>query len=90
MQGYTDSVIYFDIETSKWKLELSSNKSIYATTDSQDYPFGVHNWTYFNAPELPGNHTLLLSLTTCDDGEFNCDNGICIPMSKRYTNTVVN
>ena len=68
----------------KWKLELSSNKSIYALCDSEEYPLGLQNWTYYNAPELPGNKSIELSLTACNDTEFNCDNGICIPMEQRY------
>ncbi|XP_059095252.1 uncharacterized protein LOC131890013 isoform X2 [Tigriopus californicus] len=90
LQGYTDSLIFWDVQTQSWKLELSSNKSIYAEADaSENYPLGLQNWTFHNAPELgrsPASFTL--SLSACNEEEFNCANGVCISMSERCNNVI--
>ena len=82
--GYATSTIFFDYQTSLWKIMLLSNNSIFATTNTTkvDYPFGTRIWQVF-ADEITGNFTL--NFNGCDDNDhFNCNDGSCIGIDHRY------
>ena len=77
--GYTSTMIYYDSDINKWKLESLFNKSEFATCDFEDYPIGVKTWRpYGNASE-----NITLNLNGCSDNEANCDDGSCIDIYKR-------
>ena len=67
---------------------LITNCSVYATTNTTDYPFGTHLWDFSNdVCSLGGSNAtavVVLNLNACDENEFNCVDGTCIDMEKRW------
>ena len=79
--GYATSTIFFEKQTSLWKLMLISDSSIFATTNTVDYPFGTRVWQVFR-DNFIGN--LTLNFNGCNDDEhFNCKDGSCIGIENR-------
>ena len=88
-RGYKDTDLFFDDNLRHWRLQLISNSSIYALTNSTDYPFGVMKWIIYNDPcyDEP-THTTMLSISTCSKDEFTCGDGDCISMDDRCNGRV--
>ena len=56
-----------------------------ANVTTTNYPIGTYLW------QLSGKHgclsdpeKLLLTMTSCNESQFTCDNGICIDIETRY------
>ena len=53
-----------------------------ATASTIDYPLGQHTWRLKSVNNFDGDFDL--SLDSChDDTEFNCVNGMCVPIEQR-------
>ena len=79
--GYTNTKIFYQDEAKLWRMELFEDSSIYATTESSDYPFGINQWKIVT-PQVEG--VILLSLNGCnEEKEFNCNDGVCIAIGDR-------
>ena len=81
--GYAATKIFFNRKTNLWQMELLTNSSIFATTNttSVDYPFGTRIWQIY-AGDVKGNFTL--NFNGCDDDKhFNCFDGSCIKSEQR-------
>ena len=79
--GYTNTKIFFDNSTRKWRMELLSDKNKGGTTDFLDYPYGSHSWNLL-MPDFEGK--LVLNLNSCDDFDsFGCQDGACISIEQR-------
>ena len=69
--------------------KVYGKKSIYATTDAFEYPFGNRQWTLVGededclAQENTNASMLVLSLNACTQDEFNCADGQCVDISQR-------
>jgi len=82
--GFTDSIISYDAGQNGWILQSLRRPQTYATTPTQDYPLGGQEWTVYN--DLCGQNgtEVVLNLNACDDDDFNCADGSCIPMREWY------
>ncbi len=78
--GYVDSILKNIDNGSNWVLRLLSNNSVELRTTVTGLPIGTHEFTYEN-----GIQSTDLNINACNyDNEYNCANGPCVPMSKRY------
>ena len=64
---------------------LYLSPDVSATVATSSYPIGTYLW------QLYGNHGCLsdpekmhLTMTTCNESQYTCDNGICINIEARY------
>ena len=78
--------ILYNPDTLQW--ELTNNGIILATSYATRVTvlLGTHDWIIHDEPRECSKDKLLysrLSLTTCSDVQFTCDDGMCIPMENR-------
>ncbi len=54
-------------------------------TDIVPYPFGTHKWFIYNDTcSVRGRAALrMMSFTSCNETEFSCSDGKCIPLHQR-------
>ncbi len=83
-RGFTDSLIFWNMSGHLWHLEFYHDKTMYALNPEWEFPLGTYLWTVYNEP-CYGNKptTVPLSLNSCNETEFNCNNGFCIELDKR-------
>ena len=64
-----------------WKIGSKSNSS-HATTNAVEKIIGVNSWAVL---DKKSNKKVVLNLTlnSCNDTEFNCDDGSCVPLDYR-------
>ena len=71
----------------KWTLSDDIwNDTATTTASYESYAIGKHEWSFTGDDEnCHGGkpYTTFLKFTGCLEGEFTCDNGLCIPMEKR-------
>ena len=83
-RGYSDTDFVMNDNKESWSLQLISNPNITAEVNSTDYPFGLMKWTIRNEPCYDETEReTWLSINSCSQGDFNCDNGQCIGMADR-------
>ena len=85
-RGFLHSLLYWNITTEKWLLTSYRDSLIIAVLDEYEYPFGTHEWTFYNEPcygKYQNATKALLNINTCGEDEFNCHNGYCVSMSQR-------
>ena len=74
-------------EDNEWKIEaLVLNTTALSKEISKRFMLGKQNWTIEGDSkkcEEGKAYTALLKLTGCVDGEFTCDDGLCIEMEER-------
>ncbi len=85
LRGHTDAVIEFNPEQHLWQIVLYSTNETYATANVTDYPFGRQQWViHKDSPCFTQGEALhVLNLNACNESEFNCADGQCIPMEER-------
>lgn len=85
--GYYSTLLRWAAASRAWMLVQLSDNSTLATTENvgvASYPVGKHRWEL--GEELCGRAagvTITLSLSPCDDSQFMCDSGHCIPRDQR-------
>ncbi len=84
-RGFKDTMLRFDQENTQWRMDLYSTEEAYATTNAEDYPFGIHEWEIVGDPCYnKGNATVVsLNINACNESEFNCNDGYCISIDQR-------
>ena len=74
-------------EDNEWKMEaLVFNTTALSKEISKRFMLGKQNWTIEGDSKKCSEgkaYTALLKLTGCTDGEFTCDDGLCIKMEER-------
>lgn len=83
-RGFKDTTLQYDPIKEQWIMGLYSTNETFALTNSTEYPFGLHVW------EIVGDscftekvNFVTLNVNACDDFEFNCDDGNCVPIEER-------
>ena len=81
--GASISKIRWNPGLGKWIIQgLMGNTTKASTrTGHLDYPLGLKNWSIEDG--ACKGETVELSLTSCNETSFACDNGICIPMENK-------
>ena len=84
-RGYTDSFLYWDVSDYHWRLESTTNSSVFAITEGFEYPFGTQEWeihgdTCYGDKE---ERHMQLNINACREKEFNCHDGYCIDVNER-------
>ncbi len=89
-RGYRDTLLHFDAGLQAWKMDLYTTNKTYAVANVTDYPFGNQEWEVYNDECFgPGEAvTVVLNMNACNDSEFNCDSGLCIPMELRCNGNI--
>ncbi len=84
--GYKNAVLRYHPEESLWRIDLHSTDDTYAVANTTDYPLGQKEWTVHNDACF-GDRTetvvTVLNLNSCNESEFNCADGQCVPMEGR-------
>ena len=63
---------------------MLADPSVYATTNSSDYPLGHNFWDVYNDSCSVEEHSRIpLMLHVCSESQFNCNNGHCVKMDDR-------
>ena len=83
-RGFMNSEIYFDSNSSRWRLQSNLDRSKYLlmNTRSRSYlPTGRHTWESMAdgaVCEEDQGHQRALTISICKETEFTCDYGNCI------------
>jgi Neurotransmitter-gated ion-channel ligand binding domain/Low-density lipoprotein receptor domain class A len=84
--GIDGTVISYDAKNSSWVAKVQG-KNTWATTEASkdSLLLGTHEWTVHNDPDcFPGpSRRVKLSLSYCQNSEFNCQDGSCIALGLR-------
>ena len=81
--GYTGTKIFWDTELGQWKMVRLGNRTQFATCETDDYPFGTHEWKLNGVDGKEGGN-MKLNLNGCfDKWQFNCYDESCIDTTAR-------
>ncbi len=84
LSGYYDSEIYFDETTESWRIGLTTDSELYAVANISTRSPPLGNICFTPSAEL-GGPDLIVNINPCDDDtDFNCQDGSCIPIEKRW------
>ena len=78
--------IVWDGDNNHWRMNNTNDEYKYAThSDFVTYPLGKRYWKIVNESRCsyPDPDRVLLNMSPCNDTEFTCDDGSCVPMTKR-------
>lgn len=88
-RGSQNSMMYFDKDTFKWRLQSLRDPLKYIQTVSrlpEDLPIGTHNWEVSEDDtmcKLRKGQILELTMSQCFPNKYTCNNGDCIDL--RYS-----
>ena len=85
-RGLTKSTLAYNFEDDSWKITNYDDLTVSATLFRNNVFVGIRRWEVKNDVgcfEFNETKTINLSLHFCNDEEFNCDSGECIPMEQR-------
>ena len=85
-RGETGTKVSYDPADRQWVMVVVNKPSVRAVSNSSmaSLVMGLHWWTVYNDLEcVPTQTELILSLTTCSDQQFTCNNGLCIHILDR-------
>ena len=84
-RGFENSLLMFEEQTNRWKLQYNLNMSVYAYFNQTDesYPLGFQTWYFVNDEACLNNeieiekgiYSANISFSICDVNDFNCDDG---------------
>ncbi len=83
-RGYTGTVLRYVAPRKQWLLEDPSYKAS-GIANSSDFPLGQMVWEVQGDPcyEESNVTQVMLSINTCNNTEFNCNDGHCIGIDER-------
>ena len=83
-KGTGKSIIHFDFEKKYWVLENVNNPNVTAICQVpfKTLAIGNHAWNISGERNCKDG-ILMLSLTSCNDTKFTCNNGLCINLDQR-------
>ena len=91
-QGRTSSVIQYNSTSSLWLLsDIKDNTSLITSASPREsFLLGLHQVSFKQAKEDKCFQDKIfqpIKFTSCKEGFFTCNDGVCIPMSKRCDQT---
>ena len=84
--GNTGWKLFWDDDNKFWKIGSSKKENIFALhTELETYPLGKSFWKIVNDTRCsyPDSDKVLINMSPCSSTNFTCDDGSCIPMTKR-------
>ena len=83
--GDTSTYIWFEKDENKWKARSNNRKDFYAESEGSplNLLLGKSTWTVFNDSLECKSSQINLTLSTCSDEEFTCDDGYCISLEEK-------
>ena len=83
--GFANTIIFYQPEENRWALRLVNNEEVFGTFSASvnSLALGNNKWTISNDKCWKGSAEVLLSLTTCKDDGFTCNDGLCVPLLYR-------
>ena len=83
--GITGWILDFSVKENTWVFHHSEyKKNTITLIDTSRRPFGKNTWNVENyACNLGKTQTMELQLSNCDDDQFTCNDGNCVPLEKR-------
>ena len=83
--GKEKSVISYDFEDEVWRIQDVTDPKIQAISSAPYRTLAVGNlkWNITNDGCYKKSTAVRLSLTSCSDKQFTCNNGLCIRINKR-------
>ena len=83
--GLARTIISYNHSMEAWKIIDVINPNIFGifTAGFSGLALGTNKWTISNDKCKKGKHMVSISLTTCKDSSFTCDDGLCIDLPKR-------
>ena len=84
--GNTGWRIFWDKANELWELSSPNMENMIGThTEFETYPLGKRFWKIVNDTRCsyPNPDKVLLNMSPCNSSSFTCDDGSCIPMTKR-------
>ena len=82
--GFKKTKILLDKSSNRWKvLSLDNNTEILVLADKARLPIGPKEWIVPEDICRDGKTTRRLVLTSCNETEFSCNDGTCIPIEER-------
>ena len=91
--GIEKSIISFDFAENIWIIRDVSNPFVNAVSDApfRSLAIGNHLWNITNDTECSKEvYSKYLSLTSCSDDQFTCNDGLCININERYVELILN
>ena len=86
IRGLRSTDLVWSTETFSWNFVNLRNKKVIAyTNDTDDYPLGIHRWTFTDGrchDNAEGKFRRMI-LHSCGENEFSCKNGQCIKLGLR-------
>jgi hypothetical protein len=86
-KGLTSTELKYETKRKKWTMRVKGFATkAFAESPMESYALGVRAWTVTNDSSNCNNgqpYLADLKLTGCNDSEFTCTNGDCIPMEAR-------
>ena len=82
--GFSKSKIVLDKTLKRWTItSLDNDTAILVMMDKSRLPIGPNEWKVPEDICRDGSSVRKLTLSSCNDTEFTCDDGICIPIQER-------
>ena len=83
-KGTGKSIIHFDFEVKHWVLKNVNNPNVtaFSVVPFKTLAIGNHDWN-ISGERFCKDGTQMLSLTSCNDDQFTCNNGLCINLTQR-------
>ena len=88
--GNEKTLIKYNFDEKLWKMSDASNPYVSAVSDApfRSLAIGNYLWNITNDTECGKEfYSKFLSLTSCSEHQFTCNNGLCISIDQRY-NTI--